>query len=248
MKLTADLINNSPSFINPIKDRELDLSRNHIPLIENLGATKASGDKKVCAISEDIITVNTLHLLLIPPNSIRILGNFPSLPRLQRLYMADNRIVSIESSLSEFLPHLNTLILTNNEISELIDLEPLRGLTNLTSLSLVNNPVMRKKNARLWCIWRLPKTLRVLDFEKIKEKERQEAKELFEKKGELTEAARAILAIEGTKTSTFEPGEGLGEKEEAGDEMDEQKKQEIEDLKAKIRSEMAQVEAIEEFI
>ncbi|KAJ1937107.1 U2 snRNP complex subunit, partial [Linderina pennispora] len=180
-------------------------------------------------------------------NNIRVLGNFPSLPRLRCLYIADNRIVSIESSLGEFLPRLEALILTNNEISELIELEPLRGLENLTSLSLANNPVMRKKNARLWCIWRLPKTLRVLDFEKVKEKEREEARQLFEMKGELTEAARTILAIEGTKANTFEPGEGLEEDEEEVV-VDEQKKQEIEDLKAKIRSEMAQVEAIEEFI
>ncbi|KAI8321685.1 L domain-like protein [Martensiomyces pterosporus] len=237
MKLTAELINNSPTYINAIKDRELDLSRNHIPMLENLGATRDLND--------------SLNLCT---NSIRILGNFPTLPRLRNLYLADNRIASIERGLEQFVPNLETLVLTNNEIKELVDLEPLRGLGSLHTLSLANNPVMRKANARLWCVWRLPQTLRVLDFERVKESERQQARELFgAQDGGLSGLARSILAIESTEPkNTFEPGEGLateneGDSEEKASE-DAQKEQNIADLKARIRDEMAQVEAMEEFI
>ena len=40
MRLTAEVIDHSCSFVNAIKDRELDLRSNKIPAIENLGATK----------------------------------------------------------------------------------------------------------------------------------------------------------------------------------------------------------------
>jgi len=40
MRLTPELINISPQFMNPLKEREIDLRGNKIALIENLGVTK----------------------------------------------------------------------------------------------------------------------------------------------------------------------------------------------------------------
>jgi len=40
MRLTAELVAQSSSFINPLKQRELDLRGHQIPTIENLGVTK----------------------------------------------------------------------------------------------------------------------------------------------------------------------------------------------------------------
>ncbi|KAJ1851567.1 U2 snRNP complex subunit [Coemansia sp. RSA 2703] len=235
MKLTADLIKNSPTYINAIKDRELDLSGNHIPMIENLGATRDLND------SINLCT-----------NNIRILGNFPTLLRLRALYLADNRIVSIEKGIAEYLPQLQTLVLTNNDIAELVDLEPLREVSGLEHLSLANNPVMRQQYARLWCIWRM-RALKVLDFEKVSESERKEAKKLFENNsGGMSDLAKHILATEsGASANMFVPGEGLDiaanvEQEKSAEEM--QKEQSIAELKARIREEMAQVQAMEEFI
>ncbi|KAJ2686929.1 U2 snRNP complex subunit [Coemansia spiralis] len=233
MKLTADLIASSPSYINAIKDRELDLSSNNIAVIENLGATRDLND-----------SLNLCH------NSIRILGNFPTLDRLKCLYLADNRIAAIERDLAQFVPRLQTLVLTNNDLGDLVDLEPLKELGELEILSLANNPVMSKKHARLWCVWRLT-SLRVLDFERVKQGERMEAKRLFETKdGELTDLAKSILDVKSSapSTNTFEPGEGLHEAvaEKTAEEI--QKEQSISELKAKIRSEMAQVEAMEQYI
>jgi U2 small nuclear ribonucleoprotein A' len=42
VKLTAELILSSPQYINPLKERELDLRGNKIAAIENLGVTEVS--------------------------------------------------------------------------------------------------------------------------------------------------------------------------------------------------------------
>jgi len=68
-------------------------------------------------------------------------------------------------------PNLTTLVLTNNNIAELGDLEPLKGLKGLKYLSLIGNPVREKKWYREWLAWRLP-GLRVLDFQRIRDKVR----------------------------------------------------------------------------
>jgi U2 small nuclear ribonucleoprotein A' len=68
-------------------------------------------------------------------------------------------------------PNLTTLILTNNNISELGDLEPLMEVKGLKYLSLLGNPVREKKWYREWLAWRLP-GLRVLDFQRIRDKVR----------------------------------------------------------------------------
>jgi U2 small nuclear ribonucleoprotein A' len=39
-RLTSELVASSPQFMNPLKERELDLRGNSIPAIENLGAAR----------------------------------------------------------------------------------------------------------------------------------------------------------------------------------------------------------------
>jgi U2 small nuclear ribonucleoprotein A' len=43
------------------------------------------------------------------------------------------------------VPHLTTVILAANSITELADLDPLGKLTQLTHLVLMENPVTRKE-------------------------------------------------------------------------------------------------------
>ncbi|CAG8542949.1 10585_t:CDS:2 [Ambispora leptoticha] len=189
MKLTPELIERSSSYINAVKDRELDLRGNKIPTIENLGVTKDQND-----------TIDMTD------NDIRILGNFPLLNRIKTLLLANNRITRIDPQIAEYLPNLNTLILTNNNIAELTDLEPLKDCRRLQYVSLLDNPVTRKKYYRNWLIWKIP-NLRVLDFRRVR-KAREESKKLFEAhEGELTSLAKSISE---TISKTFEPGEGLG--------------------------------------
>ncbi len=51
----------------------------------------------------------------------------------------------IDPNLADSLPNLQTLVLTSNNVAELADLGPLRRLTRLTHLSLLENPVVRKE-------------------------------------------------------------------------------------------------------
>lgn len=83
-------------------------------------------------------------------------------------------------------------------MEELGDIDPLVTLENLTSLSLLHNPITAKTHYRLYVIYKLPQ-LRLLDFRKIKMKERNEAKALFKsKKGkeiqkEITKRAKMFV-------------------------------------------------------
>lgn len=66
-------------------------------------------------------------------------------------------------------------------IQELSDLEPLIPLKNLTNLCLLQNPVSAKPQYRQYIVYRFPQ-LRLLDFRKIKQKEREAAIEYFRSK------------------------------------------------------------------
>ncbi|KAG6820753.1 hypothetical protein H0H93_012017 [Arthromyces matolae] len=181
MKLTPELLAQASAGLNPVKERQLDLRGYKIPTIENLGDQHDAID--------------------FTDNSIVTLGNFPLLKRLQTLLLANNRITTISSSIHLSVPNLTTLVLTNNTIAELGDLEPLRELRHLKYLSLIGNPVREKKWYREWLAWRFP-GLRVLDFQRIRDKERQAGKALFVTPDGLpTALATAIQTTITTQTS-----------------------------------------------
>ncbi|XP_078170046.1 U2 small nuclear ribonucleoprotein A [Carex rostrata] len=182
VRLTADLIWKSPHFFNAIKERELDLRGNKIAVLENLGATEDQFD--------------TIDLT---DNEIVKLENFPYMNRLGTILINNNRITRINPNIGEFLPKLHTLILTNNRLVNLVEIDPLVSLPNLQFLSLLDNNITKKPNYRLYVIHKL-KHLRVLDFRKIKQKERIEAAKLFSSK-EAEEAAKKV------PVKTFTPGE-----------------------------------------
>ncbi|CAJ0824767.1 9565_t:CDS:2, partial [Entrophospora sp. SA101] len=162
-------------------------SCNKIPSIENLGVSKDLND------AIDLID-----------NDIRILGNFPLLCRVCTLLLANNRINRLDPQLFEFLPNLTTLVLTNNNIMELPDLQPLNGIKRLQYISLLDNPVTRKQWYRSWVIRKIP-SIRVIDFKRVRDMERKEAKKLFETtKGEPTSLAKSISE---TNSKIIESGE-----------------------------------------
>lgn len=160
-RLTAELILRSPQFMSAIKLYEIDLRGNKIAAIENLGATE-----------------NQFDSIDLTDNAIVRLEGFPKMHRLKQLLLSNNRISRIARGLEESIPNLDTLILTNNRISNLQDLDPLVPLSKLTMVSLTGNPVVTKPNYRLYVISKLPK-LRVLDFKKVKQQEREAAKAAF---------------------------------------------------------------------
>uniref|UniRef100_A0A131XKV6 Probable U2 small nuclear ribonucleoprotein A' n=1 Tax=Hyalomma excavatum TaxID=257692 RepID=A0A131XKV6_9ACAR len=177
VKLSQDLIQMAAQSINPVRDREIDLRGYKIPVIENLGATLDQFD---CIDLSD--------------NDIRKLDGFPLLKRLKSLMLNNNRICRIAENLQEHLPALETLVLTNNQIQNLGDLDPLASIKTLTYLSLMKNPVTVKRHYRHYIIHRIPQ-LRVLDFRRIKQKERLEAQQLFKgKKGKQLEKEVGVVS------------------------------------------------------
>eukprot|EP01135_Chromosphaera_perkinsii_P000414 Nk52_evm61s78 gene=Nk52_evmTU61s78 len=161
VRLTAELINLSAQFTNPVKEREIDLRGNKIRVIENFGAT-----------------LDQFDVVDLSDNDIKRLEGFPSLKRLHTILICNNKISSIEQRLHECLPNLTHLILTNNEIESLSELPPLSKCPHLESVSLMKNPVCTKQHYRLFLIHLIP-SLRVLDFQRIKQKEREEAQRFF---------------------------------------------------------------------
>ncbi|KAG5648228.1 hypothetical protein DXG03_006185 [Asterophora parasitica] len=184
MKLTPELLAQAQAGLNAVKERQLDLRGYKIPTIENLGVTRDQHD----AID-------------FTDNAIITLGNFPLLKRLQTLLLANNRITTISPSIHLSVPNLTTLVLTNNNITELGDLEPLKELKHLKYVSLLGNPVREKKWYREWLAWRIP-GLRVLDFQRIRDKERQHAKTLFLTADNLPTALATTFSTTVTTQST----------------------------------------------
>ncbi|XP_072019219.1 U2 small nuclear ribonucleoprotein A'-like [Amphiura filiformis] len=190
VKLTPELIEQCAQFINPVRDRELDLRGYKIPVIENLGAT-----------------LDQFDTIDFSDNELRKLEGFPLLKRLSTVLLNNNRICRIAEGLESNLPKLEAIILTNNSIQELGDLDTLASIPNLKTLSLLRNPVTNRKHYRLYVIHRIPQ-IRLLDFRKVRQREREQAALLFKgKKGQ------QLVKDLGKRSRTFVPGAGIpGEK------------------------------------
>lgn len=162
MRITPEIIESCYQYTNKATtDRELRMRSLKISVIENLGAT-----------------LNQFDCFDLSDNTIRKLENFPLLPRLKCILLNNNRITKIAPNLDESIPNLERLVLTNNYIQELSDIDALSSLSNLRALSLLNNPITEKENYRYYVIHKLPQ-LKLLDFSKVKLKERQEAARIF---------------------------------------------------------------------
>jgi len=180
-RLTAELILRSPQYLSAIKQYEIDLRANKIGAIENLGATE-----------------NQFDAIDLSDNAIVRVEGFPKLPRLRTLLLANNKVSRVARGLEDTVPNLETLVLTNNRLANLADLDPLATLPKLTLLSLLGCPVATKPNYRAYVISKC-RSLKVLDFRKVKPRERAEAARLF---GDAAAAERHAA-------KTFEPAEEL---------------------------------------
>ena len=161
-RFNADAIVNSRAFYNTLKDRELCLRDYKANAIENMGATQDQFD--------------TIDM---SDNEIKTFYNFPILRRLKTLLLSNNHIRKVSKKIGKQLVSLESLIMTNNRISDLSEIDNLATLgESLVDLSLVDNPVVRRPNYRLYVIHKIP-SLRLLDFRKVRMKERESAKRLF---------------------------------------------------------------------
>ena len=127
---------------------------------------------------------------------------FPVLIRIKKLLLSNNKIAYIDDHIGECLPNLEWLILTNNNLKEVGDIDCLTKCPKLECLCLLNNPLALKQHYRLYVIHKIPQ-VRILDFRKVKVREREQAAKMFKgKKG------RKLEEEIGQKTREFVPGEG----------------------------------------
>jgi U2 small nuclear ribonucleoprotein A' len=132
-------------------------------MIENLGTTE------VCMSAA--LTPNSFQdqydAIDFSDNDIIKFENFPLLPRLNTIFINNNKLSVLVSGLGPKLANLETLMLTNNKIANLGDLDALAEFKKLTALSLLKNPVIRHPQYRLYLVYKIP-SLKWLDFQKVK--------------------------------------------------------------------------------
>ena len=203
-RLSLDLIEHSPVFTNAIGDRELDL-RGISAAFYKLGC-------KIVAIENLSSTRDLYDTIDLSDNEIRELENIPPLCKLKHLYLSNNKISKIDPILAQRIPFLQTLILSGNNISDLTDLIPLSGWSalkdknmyykpTLEGLSLIDNPVCKKPNYRLFLISLIPH-LKVLDYCNVTDKvghiiiffkERKDAQQFLQSGDILASASSATI-------------------------------------------------------
>jgi len=200
MRLSADVLGMAEQRTNPLGERELVLRGLGIPVIEHLAATRDLFDAMDFA-----------------DNRLMALGNFPRLLRLSSLSVTGNLLETIDATnLQKNLPNLKYLSLTDNRIRGLHQVTNIaKACPQLEQLTLNHNPVTQRQHYRLYVINKLPQ-LKVLDFIKVKQAERDRAKRLAQSaagaalEGDVKlEARRSSKSDDDNKKEqTFYPGEG----------------------------------------
>lgn len=109
-------------------------------------------------------------------NDLKIVENFPKMSKLNCLLLMSNSIsrISGNSSLFTNLSNVTSIILSNNNISQLTEVYNLSGFKKLEILSLLENPVSLNPHYRKYVILKIP-SLKILDFLKVKQNERTDA-------------------------------------------------------------------------
>ena len=164
VKLTSEVISRGFQYMNVSKEYELSLRGFKIMDIQNLSATN---DQFACINLTD--------------NSISEINFLPQLKRLKTLMLINNRISRIENDFAINCPFLTNLVLTNNKISDFQQIDNIASCKSLQKLYLVDNVVTKMKNYRLYVIYKIP-TLRILDYQRVTKKEREEAIKKFSQK------------------------------------------------------------------
>lgn len=242
MRLSANILQSAEQRSNPLGEREILLRSLAIPAIEHLSVTRDQFDT---------IDLSNNHLTR--------LENFPRLERLSALYLGGNGVNYVDGkNLKKNCPGLTTVILSGNGVKGWNVIGDLGvGCPKLDFLSLVGNPVTRRQHYRLYTINKIP-TLKVLDFQKVKQSERDRAQRLASSAAgaameadarlEARAAATAAASDDGALSSaaytngengasnTFEPGEGKSAEESFATQFTVEEKAKIRDMVANAAS------------
>lgn len=239
MRLSADVLSQAEQRSNPLNERELVLRGLGIDSIEHLGATR-----------------DLFDAIDFTDNRLTRLENFPRLARLSTLFLAGNILDAVDGkNLVRNVPNIRELVLTDNRIGGLHEIGNIAtGCRKLEFLTLVGNPVTRRQHYRLYTIYKIP-TLKVLDFVKVKQAERDRAGRLAKSsagaalegdvEAEAREAAKSTSSM--TTTRTFTPGEGRSAKESFVANFSPQQKEQIRDMIAGAKT-PGDIERIEECV
>lgn len=146
MKITAEMLELSASFVNPLGLLQLDLRGNRIFELENI-----------------FITRDTYEIVDLSDNEIQTLDNIPPLLNLKELYLCDNSIREINID-AQNLPNISVLNLHGNKISSISSISCLSELKSLRCLLLTENPICQLENYRERILETIPQ-LQVLDFQ-----------------------------------------------------------------------------------
>ena len=161
VKLTSEVISRGFQYMNVSQEYELSLRGFKIMDIQNLSATN---DQFSCINLTD--------------NSISEINYLPRLKKLKTLMLINNRIAKIEKDFAINCPFLTNLVLTNNKISDFQQIDNIASCKTLQKLYLVDNMITKMKNYRPYVIYKIP-TLRILDYQRITKKEKEDAIKKF---------------------------------------------------------------------
>ena len=161
VKLTSEVISRGFQYMNVSQEYELSLRGFKIMDIQNLSATN---DQFSCINLTD--------------NSISEINYLPRLKKLKTLMLINNRIAKIEKDFAINCPFLTNLVLTNNKISDFQQIDNIASCKTLQKLYLVDNMITKMKNYRPYVIYKIP-TLRILDYQRITKKEKEDAIKIF---------------------------------------------------------------------
>ncbi|CAX42409.1 component of U2 snRNP, putative [Candida dubliniensis CD36] len=161
MRLTAQVINEAPEILNPEGKLTLLLRDLQITELENLA-----------------ITQNKYQVLDLSNNDLISLGNIPkSFNNLECLLLSNNNISYIDDDSFPSENHITSISLFNNNIYK-FQKSFKDKFTRLETLVLLGNPITEIENYRHFIIWLIP-NLKVLDFKKVKQAERNTSESMF---------------------------------------------------------------------
>eukprot|EP00096_Caligus_rogercresseyi_P014179 TRINITY_DN669_c2_g1_i1.p1 TRINITY_DN669_c2_g1~~TRINITY_DN669_c2_g1_i1.p1 ORF type:complete len:264 (-),score=125.96 TRINITY_DN669_c2_g1_i1:748-1539(-) len=132
--------------------------------LDNSRATQIEG------LTDEYANLSSLSLISV---GLTTLKGFPSLPKLQKLELSENWIVSGLNALTG-CPGITHLNLSNNRIKEIEALEPLKSFGSLTHLDLFNNDICKMEDYRSK-VFKLIGSLKFLDGYDLEENEAEES-------------------------------------------------------------------------
>ena len=203
-ELTREMVRVAPQVTNAIRERELSLRGLHLtqlPLTDSrLWADIVRGFDHVD------LSDNVLQWLDAPPlpqaaaaaavaNDSAVATSSSTAIRLTSIALHNNALRGISRVFAaEFSTTLHSLVLHNNFICELSDCNVFGLLRQLQRLSLRNNPVQKKPSYRVHVIGVCAPTLKLLDFNRVRDAERSEAAEYHQAAAKAAAAEAAAFA------------------------------------------------------